>query len=336
MKTKPKPKLLLNILDSQKHRHHVAATITSEGEWNAHEPNSGVARTFVVMLVLHVFVVGGIVFHDFFTKSGEEEVRVAPAAKAMLANAAAAPSTEQKYTVQSGDSVPRIVAHLGVDKDAFVALNQLGSDDVQISTGTVLRVPEKIADAPLDVVIAQSLPAAATVTPTTLEPRTEPVAETTSVNVPPAAMSLTLPEENNSTVPLDEPPAPMLAKIDSLDETVVAATEPPAPVEPVIESAPPPAPVTPKARSIAPPPNPVPKPSEMAKRPIVKPTAPVAAKPSAKTAAPATSHVLAKGETLYRLASKYGVSIDALIKANKIKDPAKMRDGMKLVIPAKQ
>jgi spore germination protein len=52
-------------------------------------------------------------------------------------------------------------------------------------------------------------------------------------------------------------------------------------------------------------------------------------------ATPARSHTLQSGETLYRLASKFGVSVAAIQKANNIKNPNAMREGMKLVIPAK-
>jgi LysM repeat protein len=54
----------------------------------------------------------------------------------------------------------------------------------------------------------------------------------------------------------------------------------------------------------------------------------------AKTAT-ARTHTLKSGETLYRLSTKYGVSVAAIQKANNIKNPNSMRDGMKLAIPAK-
>jgi LysM repeat protein len=59
------------------------------------------------------------------------------------------------------------------------------------------------------------------------------------------------------------------------------------------------------------------------------PPKPAASKTTSK------SHTLASGETLYRLASKYGVSVAAIQKANNIKNPNAMREGMKLTIPAK-
>jgi LysM repeat protein len=93
-------------------------------------------------------------------------------------------------------------------------------------------------------------------------------------------------------------------------------------------------------------PNPVPPPTQMLKKiaeapPATKkaePTKKVATDAPPKTAAKTSSartHTLKPGETLYRLSTKYGVSVAAIQKANNIKNPNSMRDGMKLVIPAK-
>ena len=44
-------------------------------------------------------------------------------------------------------------------------------------------------------------------------------------------------------------------------------------------------------------------------------------------------HKVVKGETLYRIAKKYKVSVKAIMKANGIKDPKKIKAGTVLVIP---
>ena len=92
-------------------------------------------------------------------------------------------------------------------------------------------------------------------------------------------------------------------------------------------------------------PNPVPPPTQMLKRiadapptkkaETTKKTASDAPpKPAAKSST-ARTHTLKSGETLFRLSAKYGVSVAAIQKANNIKNPNSMRDGMKVVIPAK-
>ncbi|MFM2167909.1 MAG: hypothetical protein RIS79_2280, partial [Verrucomicrobiota bacterium] len=50
MKTKrsKKDSLIIKLMDGDRHKHRVAL-VTDEGEWNLHEPNTGMARMFVVM-----------------------------------------------------------------------------------------------------------------------------------------------------------------------------------------------------------------------------------------------------------------------------------------------
>jgi len=50
-------------------------------------------------------------------------------------------------------------------------------------------------------------------------------------------------------------------------------------------------------------------------------------------AAQAVYHVLEKGETLYSVARSYGVSPDAIAKANSLDDPSRLRAGKRLLIP---
>ena len=58
------------------------------------------------------------------------------------------------------------------------------------------------------------------------------------------------------------------------------------------------------------------------------------AKPApAKNKAPGTTHVVAKGETLGSIASRYGVTVAALKTTNQIPDERKLRTGQTLTIP---
>jgi lipoprotein YgeR len=50
-------------------------------------------------------------------------------------------------------------------------------------------------------------------------------------------------------------------------------------------------------------------------------------------AAQGTYHVLQKGETLFAVAKKYDVSLEALLISNSIEDPNKLRIGQKIIIP---
>ena len=47
------------------------------------------------------------------------------------------------------------------------------------------------------------------------------------------------------------------------------------------------------------------------------------------------THVVQAGESIFRIANRYKVSQEALMRLNGITDPRKMRIGAKLAIPAK-
>jgi LysM repeat protein len=133
----------------------------------------------------------------------------------------------------------------------------------------------------------------------------------------PAVVSLTDTQPSIDNTPTSTPAAP-----------VMASTPPAADPAPVAEPAKP-EPV----KLIAP--KPVPTPSEMVqKKPEPKVESKPAPKPTPKSSG-ARSHTMAKGDTLYGLARKYGVSVSAIQKANNITKPESIRDGVKLIIPAK-
>jgi len=76
-----------------------------------------------------------------------------------------------------------------------------------------------------------------------------------------------------------------------------------------------------------------------AENPLSFSTTPVAATPATVEAAPHPSaevvkHVVANGESLGIIARKYGLTVGELAAANNITDPAKIRVGQPLVIPA--
>jgi LysM repeat protein len=402
MKTKKSKNdsLIIKLLDGDRHKHRVAL-VTDEGEWNQHEPNTGMARMFVVMLLIHVVLIGGIIVYDFM---GEEEApaqTITQAARAQTsssglpqasqevinaqANAVANPDENTEvYTVSSGDSINSIAEKHGTTKEIIVQMNRLDKG-IQIEPGMLLNVPKQ---AVLSAVPVDRETALAMTRQSPLETQSElvkPENAPASIAATNSPMSLLVPGEtavvgNSLSAAAEAPaisalatdPAPvvqitgrvnpeaMAALANATAETekalAVANDAPPATrVEPEpppaskIEAKPEPKPEPKKVVSKPEPkplarPNPVSTPSQMTKRladapPAAKATSkkstkdsppkPAAAKTTSKT------HTLASGETLYRLASKYGVSVAAIQKANNIKNPNAMREGMKLVIPAK-
>ncbi len=69
-----------------------------------------------------------------------------------------------------------------------------------------------------------------------------------------------------------------------------------------------------------------PPPSLLAPTPTVVPAAPV-------TPGSGTTYVVQPGDTLYSIAVRFGVSLQALIEANRIEDPNQLQAGQVLVIP---
>jgi len=332
--------LLDNLLGGERRRHQVAM-ITEEGEWNQHESNSGMARVFVVMLLVHVVLIGSIIVYDFI---GTEETQAAPApvvsrtpttdphelastpVQSSLPTAAAAavtaPSnipTSGEYEVKSGDSLPKIAAGQGVDLQDLIALNNLDQENAELTPLTILKLPARKVAEPAIVSAVTDFPAMPT-----------PAVAAQETSAP-------------KVIPIEQtPPAPLPAVV-SLTDAQPSIDSNPAPAAPAMVSEPPatvPAP-TPAAEPAKPEPTqlvapkPVPTPSQMAeKKPEPKVESKPAPKPETKTTG-SRNHTMAKGDTLYGLARKYGVSVSAIQKANNITKPESIRDGAKLIIPAK-
>lgn len=349
---KKKDKLLLNIAASERHKHKVAM-VTDEGVFNTHEPNSNMARMFVVMLLIHVVVIGGIIVYDFL--NGEEapasELATpasAPAPASALPVPAVSPAMLEKerpieeyatYEWRSGDSIPSVARKLAVSEEELIRLNML-DQGVQLDQNSILRYPKRPVVRAVGVGVADATgpgvaPAAAVV-----PSQPAPAVSIAAAEVP---ISLAVPGERSfsfqPTIENELTPAPAI-----MPGQAVASTPPPAVsrepampavqrVElPVVQEQPPEAqPKVQEAEKAVPKAIPVPRPPA----PIVRAEPVQETPPPARKEVAARSHTVRPGETLYRIASKYGVSVSALQAANKINRPELLRDGMKLTIPAK-
>ncbi|BAH74039.1 LysM peptidoglycan-binding domain-containing protein [Solidesulfovibrio magneticus] len=129
----------------------------------------------------------------------------------------------------------------------------------------------------------------------------------------PAEPTAPAPAKAAEPAPAAAIPAPA-APVTEVVETVVA--EPPAP-------APAPAPTAPAAAKPAPAAE---KPASTATKPAVGADKPVAAG--------GATHTVARGDTLTRLAKKYGVSAQAIMEANGMKNADQLQLGKTLTIPA--
>lgn len=397
MKPKPKEtKLLLNLMDGERHRHRVAL-VTEEGEWNQHEPNSGMARMFVVMLLIHVVLIGGIIIYDFMGDDAKPQQTVTQAARAVstgnglpmaspevvTAQAQAAADTEQfdNYEMRSGDSIKSIAAKFGSTEAEITRLNLIDKG-IQIGPGTMLRVPKQavpsaipvnpktlkpmaiVEDVPKAVPVVRDQPPATKVPSEAVKPSEAPASLSAATmspislmapnEAPPATISLVADADTPATasappasaaVALPPPTKPNVVSLLQENAPKVEASKPEA-VRPRDRDRDEPKPVAKAEARPLEKPNPVPPPTQMLKKIADAPPATKKAEPTKKVvaeappknvakASSARTHTLKSGETLYRLSTKYGVSVAAIQKANNIKNPNSMRDGMKLVIPAK-
>ena len=208
------------------------------------------------------------------------------------------------YDVRSGDNVPGIAAALGVGAGDLIKLNNL--DSTELYPGRKLTYPRESEPPPLKAMpilsIAANTPAS--------KPESFSAVTTAKENTPPVKL-----KDNPAVTSADQPPG---AKTAHKDGSSGGATKPAA--DSPSESS-----KTTKTAS---------KSDKPSKSESSAKTASKTEKPS-KDSAARRSHTVGRNETLYAIARKYGVKVDALQKLNGIKDPTMLRDGMKLTIPPK-
>jgi len=311
MSKRRKDKLLLNLKEGERYKHRVAM-VNEEGGWNQHEPNAGMARMFVIMLLIHVLVIGGIIIYDFVNGEPTPAATATQTAAAMptsalppsAVNAAALDKAMpiedySTYEWRSGDSLPVVAEKLGVSEEVLIRLNMLDKG-VQIDQNTILRYPRRPVVKALALGVAGANGEAAKPAEVADAPPSAPAPETILLT----------------------PPGEEIA----LEPTLLARLSPAPPIEPgqVVDQSPPAVKAPEKPRDV---PKAVPVSREMlaAKAPNKKVVD--APQPSR------SRHMVKPGETLYGIANKHGISMAALQKANNIAKPELLRSGMELVIP---
>lgn len=314
----------------------ISMTVTDEGVFNQHEPNAGMARLFVVMVMIHVVVIGGIIVYDYLNSpvAAPRPARAQPAksgSSALPPPAVSATTLEKElpiedyatYEWRSGDSIPKVAEKLKVPQDVLIRLNMLDKG-AQLDQNTILRYPRQ------PVVRAVSIPDAALTT------EAAPPAESLAS----ATQAVDLPAPTAAEFSLAPTIVGELARAPDLTPGRTVQSAPPAPAPaataPRVQEQPPAA--APVVADSVPKAIPVPAPQAAALRqtPAAKP-ATVAAKATLKATPKASTvtHTVKLGDNLHRIASRHQVSVKALQEANKLSDPNHIREGMKLVIPAR-
>jgi len=374
MSKKKKDRLLLNLLEGEKHKHRVAM-VNEEAEWNQHEPNSNMARMFVVMLLIHVVVIGGIVIYDWL--NGEEAQTTVMVSEAASTSASALPSPTVNagalesqspiedcatYEWRSGDSISSVASKLGVTEEVLIKMNMLDKG-TQLEANSIIRYPKKPVVKAVGISVAGANGEVAKVAPTAASiaaaesavPLTVPGEQTFSFQ-PTIESELAPTPGKVPVVPMIQHTPPPAVTKEATGSPAVAEVKKQVPA--IIEDLPasPPAKVEVNVADSMPKAEPKPEPkverkqeSEVPKAIPVKRYSPPAiekpatkkiadappAKKETKPASRSSSYTVKPNETLYSIATRHGVTVKALQAANKITKPESLRDGMKLVIPAK-
>jgi LysM repeat protein len=374
-------RLMINLAEIEKYKHNVAM-VNQEAEWNQHEPNSGMARMFFVMLLIHIVVIGGIIVYDWLNGEDAPAPSMVSSTSASTAPSALPPPAVNAsdlaaqipiedcatYEWKSGDSIASVAKKLGVTEEVLIRMNMLDKG-TQLENNSIIRYPKQ------PVVKAVALGVAGANGELPVAASTAPAASIAAAESP---MALTVPGEQtfsfSPTIENELAPTPGSGSAamvkPSVQETPPAAVTQAALGEPaakaevskIVAEAPPepaPAPVSEVKKEAQPkieesPPSAMPEPrvtpkpvaqkeAEVPKAipvsrnslPSVSEKAPAVKKKQPDAVAKSRSYTVKPGETLYSIAMRNGTSVKALQAANKIAKPESLRDGMKLVIPAR-
>lgn len=290
---------------TRKRKQRVSAAAAG-GDFAGEEPNLGVARALVVILLLHVVAIIAIVVHSSASDDRRLAIKDSPAVTPdqKTASSARVQQTAQpkigandRYEyVEQGDTYERFARRHNVDVQQLRRLN----NSTPLKYGLALIVPDPVP---------QSAPQA----PTALAQNNDPLIRESLPPIVEVPARHGLPEEYEileaaqPVVVAQQPAAPIaepFPQIDSMDlPQAVPAVQVSAPV--VVQETPP------------------------APRPVAAPKPTPAPKPQMK------SYTIRKGDTLWAIANRNGISVDKLMSANRNINPKKMRPGIKVNIPSR-
>lgn len=337
-------------------RHYVSAVDTDQSAaWSEAESTGYLGRVFMVLLLLHVFLIGAVVLYNVVADKPKTELvestssskktdaaRKDPVAATKVkpkdsTNPVAANKTGEmdEYQVRSGDSLKSITDATGVKAEDIIRVNQLDTNG-ELYVGRKLLLPKK----KVEEVAPKAVPVPAPVLP---------IASATSAK-PPATPAATAPNKlqvavnpqdvapkmvaKPKTVELAKlqleqtQPKPVAVKVDGVVKEMLPEDKPKAVV--VSES------TAPKVKPVT-----TVGATQTQEAPKVASVKPMAQKTDAAATVKTTSiksggtHAVKQGETFYSIARKYGVGINDLMKVNGYTKAGTLRDGVKLKIPSK-
>lgn len=298
--------------------HKMEARTTDGRDWHTDVPNIKLSRAFVVVLVLHVVAIGGILAFEMFKPERTESVLAEGKGKQIDAEKPAAVAEENKktpaevredtskgykrYIVQAGDSISTIADNHAISRAELLAANRI--DEMHpLVQGRILRVPKALLPGGFAAVsTADDMPPA---------PVPTPIAESTTAL--PVPEPLLIKEETPET-------APRATAVDSNDDGFqpLIATNPSEETARPVIVAPEHKPATTRPRVVR-------------QRPAT--TSVTSVKTTTSVATTGSKHRVGRGDTLYAISRRHGVSVDAIVRANPGINPRSLSVGQSIRIP---
>ena len=282
-------------------------------QWHSEVPNIKLSRAFVVVLILHVVAVGGILAFEMFKPkamtvsvvSNEEENNEVSSKEIAKENETEAHADAEndkgyeRYIVRSGDSIRAIAESYKISRTELLAANLIDEDHPLVS-GRILRIPK------LSLVVNGGVES-----PVNSESENEDY-------IPLNALPLV---EANPVEKTEEMRAEKMLEDNNDKENgfQLLASVPPV-----------------RTNETAPRAIPVSKTSPLRPPRIVKEISTndfVASGNQGANQGIASTHTISSGDTLYRIARKYNVSVDSLLKLNPGVDPRTLGIGKTLLLP---
>ena len=319
----------------RKKTHRFSANVTGEEDWEVDEPQIRMSRAFAVMLVLHLVAVGGLfAFHMFGRDDREAEAiatrgahensppppviaaakpatpavaptPVVPKAEVVL-DEPAADSAEREHLFKNGETKMLVAAKFGITVRELEEANPAS----QFKAGEKLSIPQH--QRVIGALAGNSAP---------VNPPLALIEPTPSDDV--GHREFALKKEDNPYSPVlpagieperAEPMAPRVKVVSAApQENVDAMTPEETDADNEVAA---PAPKVKKQTAAAPVPAP----------------APVKPKPTTGS----RTHVVGKGDTVYNVAKRFGLSPNEIMRANGISDPSRLQMGQVLKITVKR
>ncbi|MCB1098738.1 MAG: LysM peptidoglycan-binding domain-containing protein [Verrucomicrobiae bacterium] len=304
-RTQRKKKLTLRERLTRRKTHRLAAHVSREDQWDYDVPNIRLSRAFVVVVVLHIVAVGGILAFEVLKPDGRGSVALSDDPKGTIGD-------------ELVNSIPEGVKVGDPRAEGKVAYIVRAGDTVKSIADRFGLMPETIER-------QNGLDRGGRIYPgrQMFIPKTDEIiaeAEIAAVATAGAggASSGTVAGSSQSRqeMPTERKAVSELQQVLSSEPEIARA-----PVVSAREVEP--EPVRPRyAVTESPAPTPASKPEPKPVRPV--------------SGTDGGVHTMARGETPFAIARRYGVKVDQLLKANGISDPTNIQIGQKLKIPGRR